>query len=81
MNHQAIFKAHPNVVTFDDEAGALDANGEIVEIDPKKVAAAETKLNSEREIAQAAEQAAKDSAIAKLASLGLTIDDLKALGW
>ena len=33
MNHQAIYKLYPNVVTVDDGAGAFDANGNQVEID------------------------------------------------
>ena len=32
MNHKAIFKLYPNVVTFDDTAGAFDAEGNKVEI-------------------------------------------------
>ena len=33
MNHKAIFKLYPNVVTVDDTAGAFDAQGNKVEID------------------------------------------------
>jgi hypothetical protein len=33
MNHNAIYKLYPTVVTIDDTAGALDANGNNVEID------------------------------------------------
>jgi hypothetical protein len=33
MNHKAIYKLYPQVVTVDDEAGAFDANGNKVEID------------------------------------------------
>ena len=40
-----------------------------------ELASAEAKRNSEAEA-----QAAKEAAIAKLAALGLTTDDLKALG-
>jgi len=32
MNHKAIFKLYPNVVTVDDTAGAFDAEGNKVEI-------------------------------------------------
>jgi hypothetical protein len=39
MNHKAIFKLYPQVVTVDDEAGAFDANGNKVEIDLAAVAA------------------------------------------
>lgn len=32
MNHKAIYKLYPNVVTIDDTAGAFDAQGNKVEI-------------------------------------------------
>ena len=33
MNHNAIYKLYPNVVTIDDTAGAFDKDGNKVEID------------------------------------------------
>lgn len=33
MNHKAIYKLYPNVVTIDDGAGAFDAQGNSVVID------------------------------------------------
>ncbi len=33
MNHKAIFELYPNVVSVDDTAGAMDANGNQVTID------------------------------------------------
>ena len=33
MNHKAIYKLYPQVVTVDDGAGAFDAQGNKVEID------------------------------------------------
>jgi len=33
MNHKAIYKLYPNVVTIDDGAGAFDKDGNKVEID------------------------------------------------
>jgi hypothetical protein len=33
MNHQAIYNTHPNVVSIDDTAGAMDAKGNPVTID------------------------------------------------
>jgi hypothetical protein len=33
MNHKAIYKLYPNVVSIDDTAGAFDAQGNKVEID------------------------------------------------
>ena len=33
MNHKAIYALYPNVVSVDDSAGAMDANGNSVTID------------------------------------------------
>ena len=33
MNHKAIYALYPNVVSVDDTAGAIDANGNSVTID------------------------------------------------
>jgi hypothetical protein len=33
MNHKAIYKLYPTVVTIDDGTGAFDANGNKVDID------------------------------------------------
>ena len=33
MNHKAIYALYPNVVSVDDTAGAMDANGNQVTID------------------------------------------------
>jgi hypothetical protein len=37
MNHDAIYALYPNVVTIDDTAGAIDSNGNNVEIDTAQV--------------------------------------------
>jgi len=37
MNHEAIYKLYPQVVTVDDGAGAFDKDGNKVEIDPTQV--------------------------------------------
>ena len=37
MNHKAIYKLYPNVVTVDDTAGAFDAEGNQVVIDESLV--------------------------------------------
>jgi hypothetical protein len=44
MNHEAIYRSHPNVVTIDSVKGAFDANGNQIELDQTLVdaAAAET---------------------------------------
>jgi len=50
MNHQAIYNTHPNVVSIDDTAGAMDANGNPVTIDQAaydaEVARLETEYNA-----------------------------------
>ena len=33
MNHKAIYALYPNVVSVDDTAGAMDVNGNSVEVD------------------------------------------------
>jgi hypothetical protein len=40
LNHEAIRKAYPNVVTIDDGTGAFDAAGNPVQLDQAKVDAA-----------------------------------------
>jgi len=40
LNHEAIYKAYPNVVTIDDGTGAFDAAGNPVQLDQAKVDAA-----------------------------------------
>ena len=37
MNHKAIYKLYPTVVTIDDGTGAFDAQGNKVEVDPARV--------------------------------------------
>jgi hypothetical protein len=37
MNHKAIFKLYPQVVTIDDGTGAFDKNGNKVEIDLTRI--------------------------------------------
>ena len=39
MNHAAIYSLYPQVVTVDDAAGAFDAQGQAVYVDPALVAA------------------------------------------
>ena len=48
MNWRAIYRAHPNVVTIDDEAGAFDADGNLVEIDQALVDAAAIEVAAEQ---------------------------------
>ena len=47
LNHEAIYKAYPNVVTIDDGAGAFDAEGNQIELDQALVDAAAAELADE----------------------------------
>jgi len=80
MNHNAIRKVYPEVVTIDDGLGCFDANGNLIEIDDKQVKAAAVILDKEKAAEAEAKAAAKATAQAKLAALGLTVEDLQALG-
>ena len=47
LDHEAIYKSHPTVVSIDDSAGAFDASGNSVTLDQSLVDAARTTLNTE----------------------------------
>jgi chemotaxis response regulator CheB len=47
MNHQAIRNTHPNVVRIDDSKGAMDANGNLVNIDQAAYEAEVLRLEAE----------------------------------
>ena len=51
MNHQAIRKAYPTVVSIDDDAGAFDANGNQVTLDQSAVDAAAVEVAAEQALA------------------------------
>jgi hypothetical protein len=53
MNHSAIYRAYPNVVTIDDGAGAFDADGKPVKLDQTKVDAAAVIVAKEQALATA----------------------------
>ena len=53
LNHEAIRKAYPNVVTIDDGAGAFDADGNPVQLDQAKVDAAAVIVAKEQALATA----------------------------
>ena len=48
MNHEAIRKAYPTVVSIDDTAGAFDANGNQVTLDQSVVDAAAIEVAAEQ---------------------------------
>ena len=47
VNHDAVFRAYPNVTTSDDTLGAFDANGNKIELDQTLVDAAAAELAAE----------------------------------
>jgi len=76
--HDAIYALNPAIVTIRGDV-AYDKNEQVVQYD---LAAAQAKLVELQSAEAQAEQAAKDakaSALAKLAKLGLTADEVTAL--
>ena len=76
--HDAIFSLNPSIVTIRGDV-AYTQDEQVVQYD---LAAAQAKLVQLQAAEAQAEQAAKDakaSALAKLAALGLTQDEVKAL--
>jgi hypothetical protein len=53
LNHEAIYKAYPEVVTIDDSAGAFDADGNPVTLDDALVDAAAVVVAQEQALATA----------------------------
>ena len=53
INHEAIYRAHPNVVAIDSIAGAFDAAGNQVQLDQTKVDAAAIIVAQEQALATA----------------------------
>lgn len=70
--HDAIYALNPSIITIRDNV-AYDENQNVIEYD---MASAQNKLTE----LQNAEQSAKQSAIAKLTAIGLTADEIAALG-
>ena len=49
MRDQAIYETHPNVISYDEEHGCFDKNGDLVKIDESLVKAKLTELQAEYE--------------------------------
>ena len=47
LDHDAIFKAYPNVVSINDKTGAFDKDNNSVTLDQSKIDSARTTLNTE----------------------------------
>ena len=52
LNHEAIFRAYPSVVTIDDSTGAFDVEGNQVELDQSLVDAAAVEVAAEQQLAE-----------------------------
>ena len=76
--HEAIYALNPSVVTIRGDV-AYDANENEVTYDKSAVEAKLAELQAVETAKQEAEIAAKTSALAKLAALGLSEDEVKAL--
>jgi len=76
--YDALYQLYPNIVrTLEDTA--YDVNDNEVTYDKSAVEAKLAELQAAETAKQEAEVAAKESALAKLTSLGLTEDEVKAL--
>jgi len=76
--HQTIYALNPTVVTIRGDI-AYDADENIVEYDMAQAEAKLAEMQAEEIVKQEAQVTAKQSAMAKLAKLGLTEDEVKAL--
>jgi len=76
--HEAIYALNPHI-TFIRGDVAYDANENIVEYDLEAAQAKLVELEAAEVAAQEAQATAKQSALAKLAALGLTQDEVKAI--
>jgi len=76
--HDAIYALNPSIVTIRGDV-AYDANEQEVAYDKDAAQAKLVELQAAEIAAQEAQATAKQSALAKLAALGLTADEIKAL--
>ena len=76
--HEAIYALNPSVVTIRENV-AYDKDENEVVYDKDAAQAKLVELQAEEEAKQQAQVLAKQSALAKLAKLGLTEDEVKAL--
>jgi hypothetical protein len=76
--HEAIYALNSAIVTIRGDV-AYDANEQEVAYDKDAAQAKLVELEAQEVAAQEAQATAKQSALAKLAALGLTQDEVKAL--
>ena len=75
----AIYALDSSIVSIRND-DAFDVNGNAVEYDKSAVQAKLAELQAAETAKQEAEVAAKESALSKLTALGLTADEIAALG-
>jgi hypothetical protein len=80
MRHEAIYALYPEVVTIDDRVGALDKDGNLVEVDEALITPKMLEVKAQWEAEDKAKIDAKQSALDKLMALGLTEEEALALG-
>lgn len=80
MKHEAIFALYKNVVTVDDGVGALDKDGNLIEIDEALITSKMLEIKAQWEAEDIARAAVRQSALNKLMALGLTEEEALALG-
>jgi multidrug resistance efflux pump len=78
MIHNAILALNPTIAVIRGEE-AFDIDGNPVEYDMAQAEAKLAEMQAEETAKQEAQVSAKQSAMAKLAKLGLTEDEVKAL--
>ena len=81
--HNAVYALYSNAVTVRgndiDELVAVGANDAPITLDKSAIVAKKAELEAAQVAAEQAAATAKASALAKLAALGLTQDEVKAL--
>ena len=76
--HEAIYVLNPSIVTIRGDV-AYDKDEQVVEYDMAQAQAKLVELEAQEAQVRQAQETAKASALAKLAALGLTQNEVKAL--
>ena len=76
--HDSIYALNPSIITIRGEV-AYDKDEQVVQYDLAQAQAKLAELQAQEAQAEQAQAIAKASALAKLAALGLTQDEVKAL--
>jgi len=81
--HEAVYSAYPNATLIRgndiDSLDLFDKDENIIDYDKQAIEAKLAEMQAEEIAKQEAQVSAKQSAMAKLAKLGLTEDEIKAL--